>query len=205
METLTNFIFMVSKITMDGDSGYEIKRRLLFGRKAITILSTVQFNSVTQSCPTLSDPMNRSTPGLPVHHQLPEFTQTHVNQVSDAIEPSHPLSSPSPPAPILPSIRVFSNESSLQSQSVSKSRGIILQTMVHIVKSTVFPLVMYRCESWTIKKAEHRKINAFKLQCWRRLFRVPWTARRSNQSITKEINHDYSLEGLMLRLKLLAT
>ena len=200
METLTNFIFLVSKITMDGDSGYEIKRRLLFGRKAITILSTVQFSSVTQSCPTLSDPMNRSTPGLPVHHQLSEFTQTHVNQVSDTIEPSHPLLSPSPPAPILPSIRVFSNESSLQSQSVSKSRGIILQTMVHIVKSTVFPLVMYRCESWTIKKAEHRKINAFELQCWRRLFRVPWTARRSNQSITKEINHDYSLEGLMLNL-----
>ena len=72
------------------------------------------FSSVTQSCPTLCDPMNCSTPGLPVHHQLPEFTQTHVHQVCDAIQPSHPLSSPSPPAPILPSIRVFSNESTLR-------------------------------------------------------------------------------------------
>ena len=74
----------------------------------------VQFSSVAQSCPTLYDPMNRSTPGLPVHHQLPEFTQTHIHQVSDAIQPSHPLSSPSPPPPIPPSIRVFSNESTLR-------------------------------------------------------------------------------------------
>ena len=75
--------------------------------------SSVQFSSVAQSCPNLCDPMNRSTPGLPVHHHLPEFTQTHVHQVSDAIQPSHPLSSPSPPAPNPPSIRVFSNESTL--------------------------------------------------------------------------------------------
>ena len=74
---------------------------------------SVQFSSVIQSCPTLCDPMNCSTPGLPVHHQLPEFTQTHVHQVGDAIQPSHPLSSPSPPAPIPPSIRVFSNKSTL--------------------------------------------------------------------------------------------
>ena len=76
--------------------------------------SSVQFSSVAQSCPTLCDPMSCSTPGLPVHHQLPEFTQTHVHQVGDAIQPSHPLSSPSPPAPIPPSIRVFSNESTLR-------------------------------------------------------------------------------------------
>ena len=76
--------------------------------------SAIQFSSITQSCPTLCDPMNCSTPGLPVHHQLPEFTQTHVHRVSDAIQPSHPLSSPSPPAPICPSIRVFSNESTLR-------------------------------------------------------------------------------------------
>ena len=76
--------------------------------------SSVQFISVAQSCLTLCDPMNHSTPGLPVHHQLPEFTQTHVHQVSDAIQPSHPLSSPSPPAPIPPSIKVFSNESALR-------------------------------------------------------------------------------------------
>ena len=76
--------------------------------------SSVQFSSVAQSCPTLCDPMNRSTPGLPVHHQLPEFTQTHVHRVGDAIQPSHPLSSPSPPAPIPTSIRVFSSESTLR-------------------------------------------------------------------------------------------
>ena len=75
--------------------------------------SSVQFSSVTQSCPTLCNPVNCSTPGLPVHHQHPEFTQTHVHRISDAIQPSHPLSSPSPPAPIPPSIRVFSNESTL--------------------------------------------------------------------------------------------
>ena len=77
-------------------------------------LHSVQCSSVTQSCPTLCDPMNRSTPGLPIHHQLPEFTQTHVHRVGDAIQPSHPLSSPSPPAPDPPSIRVFSNESTLR-------------------------------------------------------------------------------------------
>ena len=76
-------------------------------------VSSVQFSSVAQSCPTLCNPVNRSTPGLPVHHQLPEFTQTHIHRVRDAIQPSHPLSSPSPPAPIPPSIRVFSNESTL--------------------------------------------------------------------------------------------
>ena len=75
------------------------------------LLSSVQFSSVAQSCPTVCDPMNRSTPGLPVHHHLPEFTQIHIHRVPDAIQPSHPLSSPSPPAPIPPSIRVFSNES----------------------------------------------------------------------------------------------
>ena len=80
----------------------------------MTTTISVQFSSVTQSCLTLCDPMNRSTPGLPVHHQLPEFTQTHVHRVGDAIQPSHPLSSPSPPAPTPPSIKVFSNESTLR-------------------------------------------------------------------------------------------
>ena len=86
--------------------------------------------------------------------------------------------------------------------SVLKSRDITLSTKVHIVKAVVFPIVMYRCESWTIKKAEHQRIDAFKLWCWRRLLRVPWTARRLNQSIPKETNPEYSLEGLMLKLKL---
>ena len=85
--------------------------------------------------------------------------------------------------------------------SVLRCRDITLWTKVHIVKAIVFPVVMYECESWTIKKAEHRRIDAFKLWCWGRLFRVPWTARRSNQSILKEINPEYSLEGLMLKLQ----
>ena len=86
--------------------------------------------------------------------------------------------------------------------SILKSRDITLSTKVRIVKAMVFPVVIYGCESWTIKKAEHQRIDAFELCCWKRLLRVPWTARRSNQSILKEINPEYSLEGLMLKLKL---
>ena len=86
--------------------------------------------------------------------------------------------------------------------SILKSRDITLPTKVYLVKAMVFLVVMYRCESWTIKKAEHRRIDAFELWCWRRLLRVPWTARRSNQSILKEISPEYSLEGLLLKLKL---
>ena len=86
--------------------------------------------------------------------------------------------------------------------SILKSRDITLPTKVHLVKAKVFPVVMYECESWTIKKAEHQRTDAFELWCWRRLLRVPWTARRSNQSILKEISPKYSLERLMLKLKL---
>ena len=86
--------------------------------------------------------------------------------------------------------------------SILKSRDITLSTKVHLIKIMVFPVVMYRCKSWTIKKAEHRRIDAFELWCWRRLLRVPWTARRSIQPILKEINPGCSLEGLMLKLKL---
>ena len=86
--------------------------------------------------------------------------------------------------------------------SLFKSRDITLPTKVHLGKAVVFPVVMYGCKSRTIKKAEHQRIDAFELWCWRRLLRVPWTARRSNQSILKEINSEYSLEGLMLKLKL---
>ena len=86
--------------------------------------------------------------------------------------------------------------------SIFKSRDITLPTKVHLVKAMVFPVVMYGCESWTVKKADRRRIDAFELWCWRRLLRVPWTERRSNQSILKEINPEYSLEGLMLKLKL---
>ena len=86
--------------------------------------------------------------------------------------------------------------------SILKSRDITLPTKVHLVKAMAFPVVMYKCENWTIKKVEHRRIDAFELWCWRRLLRVPWTARKSNQSILKVVNPDYSLEGLMLKLKL---
>ena len=85
--------------------------------------------------------------------------------------------------------------------SILKNRDITLPTKVHIVKAMVFSIVMYGCKSWTVKKAEHERIDAFELSCWRRLLRVPWTARSSNQSILKEISPEYSLEGLMLKLK----
>ena len=123
MERVTDFIFLGSKITTDGDCSHEIKRRLHLERKAMTKLG-----------------------------------------------------------------------------SVSKSRDNTLPTKVHIVKAMVFSVVMYSCESWTIKKAEHQRIDAFELWCWRRVLRVPWTARRSNQSMLKEISPEYSLEGLMLKL-----
>ena len=125
VETVTDFIFLGSKITADGDCSHEIKRRLLLGRKALTNLD-----------------------------------------------------------------------------SIIKSRDITLPTKICLVKAMVFPVVMYGCESWTIKKAECQRIDAFELWYWRRLLRVPWTAGRSNQSILKEINPEYSLEGLMLKLKL---
>jgi len=86
--------------------------------------------------------------------------------------------------------------------SIFKSRDVTLPTKVCLVKAMVFPVVMYGCEGWTVKKAERQRINAFELWCWRRLLRVPWTARRSNQSILKEMSPQYSLEGLMLKLKL---
>ena len=86
--------------------------------------------------------------------------------------------------------------------NILKSRDITLPTKVHLVKAIVFPVVMYGCESWTVKKAKHQRIDAFELWCWRRLLRVPWTARRSNQCILKEISPEYSLEGLILKLKL---
>ena len=125
METVTDFIFLGSKITADGDCSHEIKRRLLLGRKVMTNLD-----------------------------------------------------------------------------SILKSRDSTLPTKIHLVKAMVFPVVMYGCESWAIKKAEHQRIDAFELWCWRRLLRVPWTTRRPNQSILKEISPECSLEGLMLKLKL---
>jgi len=125
VETMTDFILLGSKITADGDCSHEIKRRLLLGRKVMTILD-----------------------------------------------------------------------------SILKGRDITLSTKVHLVEAMVFPVVMYGCESWTIKKAEHRRIDTFELWCWTRHLRVLLTARRSNHSILKKISPEYSLEGLMLKLKL---
>ena len=125
VETVSNFIFLSSKITVDGDCSHEIKRCLLLGRKVMTNLD-----------------------------------------------------------------------------SILKNRDITLPTKVHLVKAMVFPVVVYGCESWTMKKAESRKIDAFELWCWRRLSRVPWTTGRSNQSILKEISPGFSLARLMLKLKL---
>ena len=124
VETVTDFTFLGSKITADGDCSHEVKRRLLLGMKVMTNLD-----------------------------------------------------------------------------SILKNRDITLLTKVCLVKGMIFPVVMYGCESWTVKKAEHRRTDAFELWCWRRLWRVPWTARRSNQSILREINPECSLEGLMLKLK----
>ena len=125
MEAVTDFIFLGSKITADGDCRHEIKRRLLLGRKAMTNVD-----------------------------------------------------------------------------SILKRRDITLPTNVCLVKAMVFPIVVYGCESWTIKKAERQRIDAFELWCWRRLLRVPWAVRRSNQSILRDISTGCSLEGLMLKLKL---
>ena len=125
MERVTEFIFLGSKITADGDCSHKIKRSLLFGRQTMTNLD-----------------------------------------------------------------------------SISKSKDITLPTKLCLIKALVFPVVRYGCESWTIKKTECQRIDAFELWCWRRLLRVLWTARRSNQSIIKETNPEYSLEGLMLKLKL---
>ena len=113
--------------------------------------------------------------------------------------------------PIPPSIRVFSNESTLHMRwpkycsflgSILKSRDISLPRKVHIVKAVVFPVLMYRCESWSIKKTEHQRIDAFEFWCWRRILNVAWTARRSKESVLKEINSEYLLEGLLVKMKL---
>ena len=157
MGTLADFIFLGSKITVAGDCRHELKRHLLFGRKATTNLDSVL------------------NPWL-----------IHVNVWQKPLQYCKVIS--------LQLIKI--NEKKL------KSRDIIFTTKVCIVKATVCPKAVYGCESWTIKKTEHQRADAFESWCWKRLLRVPWTARRSNQSILKEINPEYSLEGLRLKLKL---
>ena len=151
--------------------------------------------------------MNHSTPGLPVHHQLLEFTAWQIegekveavtdflflgSKITEDSNCSHKIR-----RQLLPGRKVMTNL-----DSVLKSRDITLRKKVRLVKAVVFPVVTYGCESWTVKEAEHWRIDIFKLWCWKRLLKVPWTARRSNQSILREINPEYSLEGLMLKLKL---
>ena len=131
-------------------------------------------SEVTQSCPTLSDPMDCSLPGCSIHGILQ--------------------------ARVLEWVAIAFCMTNLD--SILKSRDITLPTKVRLVKAMVFPVVMYGCESWTAKKAECQRIDAFELWCWRRLLRVPWTARRSNQSILKEFSPGISLEEMMLKLKL---
>ena len=163
METVTDFIFLGSKITADGDSSHEIESCLLLGRKAMTNLAAAAAK-LLQSCPTL---------------RLHRWQPTRL---------LHPWDSPAKNAGV--------------GCHFLLSRDITLLTKVCLAKAMVFPVVMSGCEIWAIKKAEHRRIDAFELWCWRRLLGVPWTARRSNQSVLKEINPEYSLEGLMLKLKL---
>ena len=155
-----------------------------------------QFSSVVQLCLTLCDPMDCSMPGLPVHHQLPEFTQTHVHQVGDAITSweivgetvetvsdvilgGSKITADSDCSHEIKTCLLLGRKFMTNLDNILKSRDITLRTKVRLVKAMAFPVVTYGCESWTVKKAEHRRIDAFELWCWRRLLRVPWTARKS--------------------------
>ena len=162
--------------------------------------------------------MNHSTPGLPVHHQLLDSTQTyaHIGEGNGNPLQCSCLENPRDGGAWWDSVcGVAQSQTRLKQlssssnepittifQSVLKSRDVILPTKVCLVKAMVFPVVMYGCDNWTIKKAECQRTDAFELWCWRRLLRVPWTERRPNQSTLKEISPEYSLEGLMLNLKL---
>ena len=211
------FFFFCSKITADGDCSHEIKRCMLLGRKAMTNLAAAAAAKLLQSCPTLCDPRDGSPPGSPVPGILQARTLEWVaisfssawkwkvkvkllSRVWPFITPW--IAAYQAPPPVGFSRQEYWSGVPLPSptnlDSILKSRDITLPTKVHLVKA----MVMYGCEGWIIKKAECRRIDAFELWYWRRLLRVPWTARRSNQFILKEINPEYSLEGLMLKLKL---
>ena len=150
-------------------------------------------SEVTQSCPTPSDPMDCSLPGSSVHGifqaRVLEWGAIAFSRDQTMVE-------------VIKRHLLLGRKAMTSLDSILKNRDITLLTKVHLVKAVVFPVVMYGCESWTIKKAKHQRIDAFELWCWRRLLRVPWTARRSNQLILKEISPESSLEGLMLKLKL---
>ena len=196
METVTNFIFLGSKVTADDACNHKLKDACSLEEK---LWQTCVL--VVQSCLTVCDPMDCSSPGFSVHgiHQIRILEWVAIPSSRDlhnpGIEPGSPtlqddsLLSEPPGKPVT------------NLGSILKIRDITLLTKVCIVKAMVFPVVMYGCESWTIKKAEHLRFDAFELWCCGRLLRVPWTARRSNQSILKEISPEYSLKWLMLKLK----
>ena len=165
-------IFLGFKITADGVCSHEIKRHLLLGRKAMTNLLLL---------------LSRFSP---VRLCATPWTAAHQAPLSVGFSRQEHWRGSPLPSPMT------------NLDSILRRRDITLPTKVCLVKAMVFPVVIYGCENWTIKKAEHQRIDAFELWCWRRLLRVPWTARRSNQSILKEISPEYSLEGLMLKLKL---
>ena len=196
-ETVADFILGGSKITADSDCSHEVGRRLLSGREAMTHLDCIcaVLCSFAQLCLTLWDPMDCSPPGSSVHGDSPGKNTRVV-----AMPSSRGSSKPRDRTPVsCVESRFFTiwATSEVHLDSILKSKAITLPTKVHIVKAMFFPVVMYRCESWTIKKAENQRTDTLKLWCCRRLLRVPWTARRSNQLILKEINPEYSLEGLI--------
>jgi len=221
VETVADFIFFRLQNTADGDCSHEIKRPLLLGRKLMTnllLLLLSRFSRVRlcatpytashQSLPSLGLSRQEHWSGLPFPSPLQESeSESEVAQSCPTLRDPMDCSPPGSSVHGIFQARVlewgaiaFSAMTNLD--NILKSRDITLPTKVRLVKAMVLPVVMYACESWTRKKAGHRRIEAFELWCWRRLLRVPWTARRSNQSILKEISPEYSLEGLMLRLKL---
>ena len=215
---MTDFIFLGSKITADGDCSHEIKRRLVLERKAMTNLAVAAKSR--QSCLTLCDPTDGSPPGSPVPGILQartlewvaiSFSNAWKWKVKVKLLSVWLLATPWTAAYQAPPSMGFSRQEywsglplpspMTNPDSILKSSAITLPTKVHTVKAMVSPVVMYGLSSWTIKKAEHWRIDAFELWCWRRLLRVPWTAR-SNQCIRKEISPKCSLGGMMLKLKL---
>ena len=171
-------------------------------------------SEVAQSCPTLSDPMDCSLPGSSIHGILQarvlewspitswQMDGETMETVTDFIFLGSRITTDGDYSYEIKRCLLLERKAMTNIDCILKCRDISLPAMVHLVKAMVFPVVMYGCESWTIQKSEHQKIDAFELWCWRRLLRVPWTARRSNQSILKEISPEHSLEGLMLKLKL---
>ena len=199
METVTDFIFQGFKITADGDCSDEIKRHLLLGMTSL-VAQTVK------CLPTMQETRVWS---MGWEDLLEKEMATHSSILAWKIpwmeEPSWLLSMGLQRVghDWVTSLHLLLGRKAMTNlDNTLKSRDIALLTKVHLVKAMVFPVVMYGCESWTIKKAECQRIDCFEVCCWRRILRVPWTTRRSNQSILKEINPEHSLEGLMLKLKL---